>query len=78
MPLQRRVPKRGFSNARFKKVYQTVSLSSISKLEEEKVDVATLLEKGVIRSAAKPVKILANGEIERAVEVFADAFCCED
>ena len=74
MPLQRRVPKRGFSNARFKKVYQTVSLSAISKLEEEKVDVATLLEKGVIRSAAKPVKILANGEIERSVEVFADAF----
>ena len=51
-----------------------MSLSAISKLEEEKVDVATLLEKGVIRSAAKPVKILANGEIERSVEVFADAF----
>ena len=48
MPLQRRVPQRGFSHARFKK--------------------------GVIRSAAKPVKILANGEIERSVEVFADAF----
>jgi len=74
MPLQRRVPKRGFSNARFKTVYQTVSLSAISGLEENKVDVATLLEKGVIRSAVKPVKILANGEIERSVEVFADAF----
>ncbi|MEE2876176.1 MAG: 50S ribosomal protein L15 [Candidatus Neomarinimicrobiota bacterium] len=74
MPLQRRVPKRGFSNARFKKVYQTVSLSAISKLEEKKVDVAMLLDKRIIHSAEKPVKILANGEIERSVEIFADAF----
>ena len=74
MPLQRRVPKRGFTNARFKNEYQNVSLSDISKLDDEKVDVATMLEKGVIKSAAKPVKVLANGDIERAVEVYAHAF----
>ena len=74
MPLQRRVPKRGFTNARFKNEYQNVSLSAISKLDDEKVDVATMLEKGVIKSAAKPVKVLANGDIERAVEVYAHAF----
>ena len=33
-----------------------------------------MLEKGVIKSAAKPVKVLANGDIERAVEVYANAF----
>ena len=74
MPLQRRVPKRGFTNARFKNEYQNISLSAISKLDDEKVDVATMLEKGVIKSAAKPVKVLANGDIERAVEVYANAF----
>lgn len=74
MPLQRRVPKRGFTNARFKKEYQIVSLTDISKLEDEKIDVAIMLEKGVIRSAATPVKVLANGAIDRAVEVYADAF----
>ena len=74
MPLQRRVPKRGFPNARFKNEYQNISLSAISKLDDEKVDIATMLEKGVIKSAAKPVKVLANGDIERAVEVYANAF----
>ena len=74
MPLQRRVPKRGFTNARFKNEYQNISLSAISKLDDEKVDIATMLEKGVIKSAAKPVKVLANGDIERAVEVYANAF----
>ena len=74
MPLQRRVPKRGFSNSRFKVIYQIVSISSISKLGLEKVDVSTFLDNGLIQSAVKPVKILANGEINNAVEVFADAF----
>tara|TARA_B100000029_G_scaffold488959_1_gene546199 strand:+ start:2907 stop:3347 length:441 start_codon:yes stop_codon:yes gene_type:complete len=74
MPLQRRVPKRGFSNLRFKIVYQIVSLSSISNLGLEKVDITTLLDNGLIQSGIKPVKILANGEINNAVEVFANAF----
>ena len=73
-PLMRRLPKRGFSNSRFKVVYQIVSLSSISNLGLEKVDISTLLDSGIIQSAVKPVKILANGEINNAVEVFADAF----
>ena len=74
MPLQRRGRKRGFSNSRFKIIYQIVSISSISKLGLEKVDVSTFLDNGLIQSAVKPVKILANGEINNAVEVFADAF----
>ena len=65
MPLQRRVPKRGFSNSRFKVIYQIVSISSISKLGLEKVDVSTFLDNGLIQSAVKPVKILANGEINK-------------
>ena len=74
MPLQRRVPKRGFSNSRFKVIYQIVSISSISKLGLEKVDVSTFLDNGLIQSSVKPVKILSNVEINNAVEVFADAF----
>ena len=38
------------------------------------MDISTLFDSGIIESAVKPVKILANGEINNAVEVFADAF----
>ena len=74
MPLQRRVPKRGFSNARFKTIHQIVSLASIEKLGEKKVDVATMWECGLIQTVVDPVKVLANGEIGSGVEVTAHAF----
>jgi large subunit ribosomal protein L15 len=74
MPLLRRLPKKGFSNHRFKKDFQIVNLTTIDALGLKKVDNSVLVEKGVIKSAFEPVKILGNGDIKKAVEVSANAF----
>lgn len=73
-PLMRRLPKRGFSNYPFKKEVQIVNLDIISNLNIDKIDVNILIENGVVKKAHLPVKILGNGEIEKAVEVQADMF----
>jgi len=74
MPLQRRVPKRGFSNSLFRREYQIITISKISKLGLKKVDISIMLDNKLIKNTFKPVKILANGEIDSSVEVFANAF----
>ena len=69
MPLYRRVARRGFSNARFKVVYEPISLAVIDKAyaEGETVSAATLLEKGVANTDT--VKILADGEVTKKLVV---------
>ena len=74
MPLQRRVPKRGFSNSLFKKEFQIISIAKISKLGLKKIDLSVMIEKKIIRNLNKPVKVLANGNIDKSVEIFANAF----
>ena len=74
MPLQRRVPKRGFSNSLFKKEFQIISISKNLKLGLNKIDLAIMIEKKLIKNANKPVKVLANGKIDKSIEVFANAF----
>jgi len=80
MPLQRRVPKRGFTNI-FGKEFQIVNLSALSKvtsLSAESVkDVISpkiMKEAGLIKKIKLPVKILGEGEMARAVVVQANAF----
>ena len=73
-PLMRRLPKRGFSNYGFRKEVQIVNLERIISLEIDKVDVAILHEKGVIKKTDIPVKILGNGEINKPIEITADMF----
>lgn len=68
MPLIRRVPKRGFTNP-FKEEYQLVSLRDLDRLEGDAVNPETLVAAGLIKKAAKPVKILANGDVNRAYAV---------
>jgi large subunit ribosomal protein L15 len=70
----RRLPKRGFSNYGFRKEVQIVNLERIASLEIDKVDVAILHEKGVIKKTDIPVKILGNGEINKPIEITADMF----
>ncbi len=75
MPLQRRIPKRGFTNI-FKK---DISIVNVKALEEsfENGDVVTpeiLLEKKVIKKIGDGVKILGNGEISKKLTVKAHAF----
>lgn len=74
MPLQRRIPKRGFSNARFKKAVQIVNLEAIARLQLKKVDPEIFKQRGLIQQVQTPVKVLGNGELEAAVEVNAHSF----
>ncbi len=72
MPLVRRIPKRGFTP--FTRVeYQVVNLRDLDRFEGS-VDPAALKRAGLVRSAAKPVKILGDGELAKALEVEAHAF----
>ena len=80
MPLQRRLPKRGFTNI-FRKEFQVVNLSALSLIiplsSESIMDMVTpqiMKEKGLIKTTNLPVKILAEGEVTRAVTVQANAF----
>jgi len=73
MPIYRRLPKRGFVNIN-KKDIQIVNLDTINKLDVEEVTIELLVEKGVINSSRKPLKVLGNGEIEKSVKVVANAF----
>ncbi len=66
MPLTRRLPKRGFTNP-FKEEHQVVSLRDIADMGE--VTRETLVEKGLIRGRKGPAKLLANGELTKAVTV---------
>ena len=74
MPLHRRLPKRGFSNSLFRKTYQVVNLQAINELGLETVDAQILHEKGLVRSALQPIKILGDGNIENSVKVTASCF----
>lgn len=74
MPLQRRLPKRGFNNI-FATVYTTVKISDLEKFEAGSVvDVNALLEKGVIKKVNDGVKVLGNGELTKALTVKLDAY----
>jgi large subunit ribosomal protein L15 len=75
MPLQRRVPKRGFNNSRFRTEYQVVNLGQLQSLQDETEFTRERMGKlGLIDLGGGPVKVLAGGEIGRAVKVEADAF----
>src|SRR4030095_8299101 len=69
MPLTRRLPKRGFTNA-FRVESQLVTLDDLSRIPEgAEVTTESLLEAGLIRSRKGPAKLLANGELSHAVTV---------
>lgn len=71
MPLQRRTPKRGFSNAPFKKEYAIVNLDDINKIVDE-VDIITpeiLIQKGIIKKLNDGLKVLGNGDISKAITI---------
>ena len=74
MPIQRRLPKRGFTNI-FKKEYQLVNLVSLSKCrDKEIVSPSVMKEFGLIKKLDLPVKILGDGEISGPLTVQANAF----
>ena len=74
MPLQRRIPKRGFTNRNSKDIV-AINLSALEVFENgETVTVETLLEKGIVKNPEDGVKILGNGEFTKKLDVKANAF----
>ncbi len=73
MSLARRLPMRGFTNI-FKKEFQIVNLSQIDSLGLKTINAQILKDKGLIRSALKPVKILGDGKLKTKVDVTATEF----
>ena len=74
MPLQRRVPKRGFVNI-FRTNYATVNVSDLNKFEDgATVDAQALKEAGLIKKTLDGVKVLGNGELEKKLNVTAAKF----
>ena len=73
MPLHRRLPKRGFTN-HFRKEYEILNLRDLGRVEAEVIDAAALLEAGLINKVSSLIKVLGDGEIDRAVEITVDAF----
>jgi len=74
MPLQRRIPKRGFNNI-FAKEVVCVNVGSLNSFEDgAEVNVDALLEAGVLRKSGDALKILANGELSKKLTVKANAF----
>ena len=74
MPLQRRIPKRGFNNV-FATPYTIINLAALNRFEDgATVDVEALLKAGVIKSAPNGVKVLGNGKLEKALTVQVAAF----
>ncbi len=75
MPLHRRVPKRGFSNHRFRKEYAIVDVSRLEIFEAGAIVTPDLLlEHGLIKKLLSGVKVLAKGEIKKALTVRAHKF----
>lgn len=79
MPLQRRIPKFGFTNI-FKVYFQVVNVDSLQKLVEEKklkegiINAETLKAAGLVSSLTAPIKILGNGEVKAKFQVEVNHF----
>jgi large subunit ribosomal protein L15 len=75
MPLFRRIPKRGFSNQPFKKDYTIVNLEKLTVFDADAVITPEVLkEEGIIKRIGDGVKILARGELDRALTIKAHKF----
>ena len=73
MPLQRRIPKRGFT-PRKRHVYQIVNVGDLARVEGTTVNAQTLRDAGLIRSVKGLIKLLAMGEVNQAYSVEAHKF----
>ena len=74
MPLQRRVPKRGFNNI-FAKDWLSINVGALEVFEDgATVDAAALAEKKIIRKTGLPVKVLGNGKLTKNLTVKLNAF----
>ena len=75
-PLYRRLPKRGFNNARYREEFATINLSDLNKYfnDGDVVSPDLLKERGIIKKQLCGVKILGNGELEKKLTIRAHRF----
>ncbi len=74
MPLQRRLPKRGFKNRSSKK-YAIINLKDINRIEGlDTITPEFLIERGIIKNIKDGLKVLGEGELQRPVTIKADVF----
>ncbi len=75
MPLIRRLPKRGFNNARHTTRYEVVNLEALNRFDEgARVDVESLKRAGLANGRWHGIKILGDGELTKKLQVSAHAF----
>jgi len=79
MPMMRRIPKKGFNNARFAKEFQIVNVESLSSRFEAGVTVgfSEMYAARLVQKDNIPVKVLASGDIDKALTVQAQAFSAQ-
>ena len=74
-PLYRRLPKRGFNNARFKTEYAVINLDDLNRFNDGDVITPEILkEKGIVKKQLAGIKVLAFGELTKKVTVKAHRF----
>ena len=74
-PLYRRIPKRGFNNARFKIEYAVINLDDLNRFNDgDIVSPEVLKEKGIIKKELAGIKVLGNGTLEKKLTVRANRF----
>ena len=74
MPLQRRVPKRGFNNI-FATPYAIINIAALNKFEDGAVvDVKALQDAGIVKNAPNGVKVLGNGKLDKKLTVKVAAY----
>ena len=75
LPLFRRVPKRGFSNAKFKTVYAVINVADLNVFEDGTVVTPALLkETGLVKNQLDGIKVLGNGNLEKKLTIQANKF----
>lgn len=74
-PLYKRIPRRGFSNARFTTRYAIVNVSDLNRFKDgETVTPELLKESGLVKKELNGIKILGNGKLEKKLDVKANVF----
>ena len=75
LPLYRRLPKRGFSNAKFKTEYATINVEDLNAFEDGTIVTPALLkEKGIVKKQLNGIKVLGNGKLEKKLTIQANKF----
>ena len=75
LPLYRRLPKRGFKNAKFKTVYATVNVEDLNVFADGTVVTPALLkDTGLLKKQLDGVKVLGNGKLEKKLTIQANKF----